>query len=283
MDLPRFDRGMRLALWQCARVGLALEGNVVREDKAPDSPHQTSTAVTVVDRLCQEILLLAAHALEPGQLAVRSEEMEDCPPALRRLFDGAAGRYLLLLDPLDGTEAYLRGSDGWAHMAGVLDRDAGRMIWSAICFPRRDRLYAARRGEGVRVEDGPSGPVRLPGTPRSAPRTVAEVKRLTAADRAAIAGLAFRIDASRNVSAADDLVAVAEGAIGASVMRHFHAHDSAIPGLLVEEAGGAVLGADGLPVRYDGTMARVPLVVSSVSAEWARVLHAAIAGPGSAP
>lgn len=278
MDTTRFVAAMRLALHQCGQAALALQGRVTREDKAPDSPHQQSTAVSVVDRICQEVLLLAAHAAAPV-LAAASEEWEDCPGWIRDLFP-PGGRHVLVVDPLDGTECYLRGGAAWAHMVGLLDREEGRMTASLVYFPRGGALYHAIRGGGAWVARGPCEPT-LPLGSRRPPRSFGEVKRLRPEDYRAFQARGWALDATRNRSSAEDLVAVALGEMGASVMRHFHGHDSAIPGLIVEEAGGAVLGEDGGPVLYDASMGRMPLVVASLDPAWARELWETLTPPAT--
>lgn len=269
MDLDRLARALRLVLRQSGRIALALQGNVAREEKEKDSPYQTSTAVTVVDRLAQELVLLAALDLEPS-LGVESEEADALPPALsERASRNRGERLALALDPLDGTDEYLRGGEAWAHMAGVLDREEGRLELALVCFPARDLLYEAARGKGARVARGLSEPAPLATRP-APPRTVGEVKRLLASDREAFARAGLVPDATLDRSAADTLVAVAEGRLGVSVLRQFRGHDTAIPGLLVEEAGGAVLSEDGRPPRYEAGLPRLPLVVASGSPALAR-------------
>ena len=269
-DLFAFVSEMRLALYQCGRVARALQGKVAREEKAPDSIHQTSTSVSVVDRLCQEILLLRAYELAPD-LEVQSEELADCPPELLDLYERNRYHHALILDPVDGTGDYLNGNSTYAHMLGVLNLETSRVDCGMIFFPETLRLYTGIRGMGAFVADG------FWGTPQPmaraiAPRTVEDVKRLLPSDLCSFERLGLAVVPPASASAAYELTRVAEGSLGAMVMRHFHGHDTAISSVIIEELGGAVLDAGGQPATYEKEMPRMPLVVSSLSPDLAAEL-----------
>ena len=267
MNLMRFASDMRLALYQCGQVALSLQGKVAREEKEPDSIHQTSTSVSAVDRICQEILLLAAHDSAPG-LEAQSEEMEDCPEGISAIYAHSHHRYALILDPVDGTGDYLSGNDSYAHMLGLLDQESSRMALGMIYFPVAARLYVGLRGMGVFHAAGYWGMLE-PVQPCAAPRTAEDGKRVTDRDRATMQELGYVLVKPQSASAAYEHTRVVLGDLGAMVMRHFHGHDTAITSVLIEELGGAVLAEHGKVVRYDREMGRMPLVVSSLNADYA--------------
>lgn len=269
MDVLRFALDMRTALYQCGQVARALKGKVQREDKAPDSIHQTSTSVSVVDRLCQDILLLAAHQSAPG-LEVQSEEIDDCPPEILDLYIHNSHRYALILDPVDGTGDYLSEKNSYAHMMGLLDQETGRMGCGLIYFPETLRFYLGVRDMGAFFAQGYWGSLTpMPSAPP--PRTVEDVKRLVDSDYETFARLSIETVPPKSGSAAYELTRIAEGDLGAMVMRHFHGHDTAISSVIIESLGGLVLG-DQEPVRYEKTMPRMPLVISSLNPSLAREL-----------
>ncbi|MHB1296019.1 MAG: inositol monophosphatase family protein [Anaerolineae bacterium] len=281
MNLWRFSLEMRGALYTCGRLAVSLQGRVAEETKPADSPEQISTSVSVVDRLCQEILMLRAHELAPD-LNVYSEELAACPPEILALFPADERRYVLVLDPVDGTDDYLAGKDTYAHMLGVLERTSGRMQSGMIYFPARQTLYLAVRGHGAWMAAGLWGalePVR-----RTAPRrAVAEVKRLTQEDRDALATAGFELVPEKSASAAFELVRVAEGDLGVSVLRSFHGHDSAMGGLLIELLGGAMLDGAGNAATYEAGMPRMPLLVASLAPDMAREVAALLRDHVAAP
>ena len=270
MDVLNVVAHLRGSLYRCGQVARALQGNVPAENKAPDSPHQQSVAISLADRLCQEVLLLEAYELAPG-IEAYSEEMADCPPEIAALYGGNRHRYALILDPIDGTEDYVRGRSTYAHMAGILDQATGRMAAGLIYFPEAMRLYVAVRGMGAYVADGLWGALR-PLLAAQPPRSVGDVKRLTGADRDAFRRLGVEVVPPESASAAHELMRVAQGHVGAMVMRHFHGHDLAIPGVIIEELGGAVLDASGRTARFEKAMPRMPLIVLSLSPTFAREL-----------
>jgi fructose-1,6-bisphosphatase/inositol monophosphatase family enzyme len=264
----RFVSEMRVALYACGQVALALQGNVPADTKPPDSPHQQSTAVSVVDHLCQEILLLRAYDLAPD-IEIYSEEMAVLPDTLRELFAGNRHRYVIVIDPVDGTDDYLSGGVYYGHVLGLLDQETGRMVCGMVYFPRVGSLYAAVEGMGAFVSRGLMGRFE-PLRPARPPRTVSETKRLEDPHRQVLEQAGFAIVPEESHSAAWELLRVARGEVGVAVMPHFHGHDTAMIAAIIGELGGAALDASGEPVRYDRDMPRLPLVVQSLSPDYAR-------------
>jgi 3'(2'), 5'-bisphosphate nucleotidase len=263
---------MRAALYHCGRLAITMQGQVGAENKAPDSAHQMSTAVTAVDRVCQDILLLQAHEVTPG-LAVYSEELAALSPDIFRLFS-SHHRYVLVVDPLDGTDEYLRGGRLYAHMLGVLDQESGRMVCGMIYFPADGRLYVGLHDMGAFLSQGLWAPLR-PLRPIVPPRTVPRIKRMQESDAAALGDIGWKIVSTESASV-HELVRVAEGRVGAALMRQFHGHDTAMAAALLESLGGVVVDGKGEPVRYDRTMERMPLVILSLSARYAEEITAAL-------
>jgi len=272
MDWFKFSRDMRIALYQCGQVATRFKGKVNREEKEPEQ-YQLSTSISDVDRVCQEIILLQALRVMPN-IEISGEEIEELPFNIRELFSRNSNRYVLVVDPIDGTDCYLSGGNEYAHMLGILDQETGLMLYSSVYFPEWGKLYLAIRGAGSFVEDRIfSSPVRL--NPENPPRTFGEVKRLRDSDYREFDRAGFSLDARDNKSAAYAQIRVAEGNLGAMAMRHFHGYDTAIPSLIIEESGGTVLGDDGHRVTYEKAMPRIPLVISSLSSEFSEVLYQA--------
>jgi fructose-1,6-bisphosphatase/inositol monophosphatase family enzyme len=263
---------MRIALYECGRVAKKFKGKVVREDKEPEQ-YQISTSVSDVDRVCQEIILLHAYQIMPD-IEISSEEIDDLPPHIRELFSKNSSLYVLVIDPLDGTDCYFEGGIEYAHMLGILDQENGVMLCSMVYFPELSKLYVAIRGSGAFVEDSIfSSPKKF--GPKKPPRSFGEVKRLRGSDYQSFQRVGFTLDTTNNKSAAYAQIRVAEGKLGVMVMRYFHGYDTAIPSLIIEELGGSVLGDDGRKVQYEKTMPRMPLVISSLSPEFSEVLYEA--------
>jgi myo-inositol-1(or 4)-monophosphatase len=273
MDLTMFCEEMKICLYQCGRVAQRLRGKVTREEKEPEE-HQLSTSVSDVDRICQEIILLKALQIMP-EIEVSGEEIEELPSHLKELFNRNSSRYVLVIDPVDGTDCYLEGGKEYAHMVGILDQETGRMACGLVYFPEFSNLYYAIRGTGSFVVKGIFGESKRLET-REPPRTFGQVKRLEEHDYAAFNRAGFSLDTKNNRSAAYAHIRVAEGSLGAMVARHFHGYDTAITSVIIEEVGGAVIGDDGSTVRYEKAMPRMPLVISSVLPELSEALYQAL-------
>ncbi|MEX5728076.1 myo-inositol-1(or 4)-monophosphatase [Rhodovulum iodosum] len=75
-----------------------------------------------------------------------SEETED---SAGRLDD----EHVFIVDPLDGTRAFLNGERGFAHALAVAR--AGRVIAAVVYLPMEKRLYSARKGAGASLNGTP--------------------------------------------------------------------------------------------------------------------------------
>jgi fructose-1,6-bisphosphatase/inositol monophosphatase family enzyme len=275
MDWFNFVADIRTALYQCGAVSRRLKGKVARQVKEPE-PFQISTAISDVDRICQEILLLHAYQMMPD-VEISSEEMAELPSYLQELYGKNSNRYVLVIDPMDGTDCYLTGRIEYAHMLGVLDQESKEMLCGLVYFPELSKLYLGIRDVGSFVEETMFGDFKrlTPGVP---PKTFGEVKRLRDSDYQSFQSAGFSLDSQDNRSAAYALLRVAESSLGAMVMRHFHGYDTAIPSIIIEELGGAVLGEDGKKVTYSKEMPRMPLVISSILPQFSEELYEAQKG-----
>ncbi|MCK4351847.1 hypothetical protein KAW65_00375 [candidate division WOR-3 bacterium] len=272
MNWIDFVDGMKIALYECGQVALKLKGKVTTQRKKQDSQHQTSLELTDVDLLSQEIILLRAYSLVPS-LEIYSEEIEECPKAVFSLFSKNKNRYVLIIDPLDGTKCYLAGGKAYAHMVGILDQETEKMECSLIYFPEKRELYSAVKGEGSWVQKcfyTKPEPIK----PKNPPKTFGIVKRTKEKNCEIFQKHRFQLVKlnEENSSCASYQIQIAKGELGIVGMRHFHGHDTAIPGLIVQELGGAVVDAEGKSVKYDKTMARISLVISSLRKDYARIL-----------
>ena len=102
-------------------------------DKGVDDP--VSEADVAVDRYLREKLRAARP--DYGWL---SEETEDDPARL-------SAERVFVVDPIDGTRAFVAGERTWAHSLAVVE--AGRPVVGVVYLPARDRLYAATAGGGA--------------------------------------------------------------------------------------------------------------------------------------
>ncbi len=102
--------------------------------------------VSAADMGSNEILISALSTLFPRELVI-SEEVESNPNEVR-----AASR-AWIIDPLDGTKAFLEGRDDFSILVGLtVDKRAQAGL---MYFPARDRMYRSERGRGAFVDGRP--------------------------------------------------------------------------------------------------------------------------------
>lgn len=172
-----------------------------------------------------------------------SEETPDSPARL------GAGR-VFIVDPLDGTSAFLAGQRSFAHSLAVAE--AGRVIAAAVAVPMLDRLYTAAAGEGAFLGGSPisvSGRAELEGAGILAARPQLDPAHwpggVPPVERHFRPSLAFR------------LCAVAAGRFdGMVTLRDTWEWDIAAGSLIVAEAGGRVTDRHGVAPVFNSPSAQ---------------------------
>jgi len=197
-----------------------------------------NTPVSEVDIAVNQLLKQNLLAVRPdyGWL---SEETEDDDARLSK-------KRVWVVDPIDGTRAFLRGRDDWTISVAVVEN--GHSVTAAVLHPPTAMLFSAVSGSGAFVNQ------------RSITTTPA--KELQHCRMAANTG-AFRADYWRDPwpemtitsynSMALRLAHVAQGQEDATVTISSKSDwDLAAASLLVQEAGGRVTSLDGRSLIYNG-------------------------------
>jgi histidinol phosphatase-like enzyme (inositol monophosphatase family) len=111
------------------------EGNIGIESKADESP------VTIADRACEKLIVegLRRAFPEDGLLGEEGAARES-----------ANGRRWII-DPIDGTRDFIRGTRAWSVLIGL--EDHGKVVAGHAYFPALGRMFSAAKGEGA-FEDG---------------------------------------------------------------------------------------------------------------------------------
>ena len=166
-----------------------------------------------------------------------SEESADDPR--RRACDA-----VFVVDPIDGTKAFIAGDDRWCVSLAVVR--GGRPVAAALNAPARDELYLASRDGGAWMGSTRLAVSRRPqiaGAQLSGPRgwlRTPAIRGLRAAHAEHIPSLAYRI-ASVGAQRID----------AAFASPRAHDWDLAASDLLVHEAGGRLTELDGRALRYN--------------------------------
>jgi 3'(2'), 5'-bisphosphate nucleotidase len=200
------------------------------------------SVVTEADRIAEVLIAEGLRAATPGIPVVAEEEIAGGHVA------GVTPRYWLV-DPLDGTRDFAKGSDEYAVCVGLVEH--GRAILGAIALPATGEVFAGLLGAGAWKED-------------SAPRRPIAVRAVPAAGLTVLASRAYADDPrmapflagrslaeTRPCSSAMKFCRVAEGS--ADLYPRFGGTmewDTAAGQALVEAAGGQVTDTAGNPLRY---------------------------------
>lgn len=198
---------------------------------------------------------------------------EETPDDAARL----ACETVFIVDPIDGTRAFIEGDTSFAHALAVAER--GRVTAAVVYLPERDALYAA-------TEDGPA---TLNGRPIAAARPdhAGGATVLTSAATLAPEHWAGRVPPPvRRVfraSFAWRLCLVAEGRFDAALtLRPSWEWDIAAGDLIARRAGATVTDRSGAGLRFNRPDPRADGVIAAGDALW-KVLQGGLAAPGSQP
>jgi len=200
--------------------------------KSDNTP--VSEADIAVNQLLKQRLLTARQ--DYGWL---SEETEDDCSRLKK-------QRVWVVDPIDGTRAFLRGGDDWTISVAMVEN--GKTITAAVLQPTESMLFTAVRGNGAYMNRKPI--------------TTTSTQNIRHCRMAANAG-AFRAEywqvpwpemtITGYNSMALRLAHVAQGQEDATLTISSKSDwDLAAADLLVQEAGGRVSTLNGRPLIYNG-------------------------------
>lgn len=179
-----------------------------------------------------------------------SEETEDDTTRLRtdRQF---------IVDPIDGTRAFIEGAKDWAHSLAVAE--AGQVVAAVVFLPERNALYAATAGAGATLN---GAPITVSDT-----ATLEEATVLAARPTLDAANWKGAVPPFKRVfrsSLAYRLSAVAEGRFDAMVtLRPTWEWDVAAGSLIVAEATGTATDRTGAALRFNNPHPQVDGIVAA--------------------
>ena len=218
-------------------AGAILREFFTRGSKAWEKPGSAGP-VTEADMAANAALHDRLTAARPGYGWLSEEGPEDQGRS-------AAAR-AFVVDPLDGTRAFIEGDHSWSLALAAVDD--GQVSAAVVYLPMRDRLYAAARGKGatlngqelsVRARDVLDGATVLSSRATFEPWHWREA-RVPEVRRQFRSSLAYRLSL------------VAEGRYDAMLrLRPAREWDVAAGSLLVEEAGGRITDRKGAGLRFN--------------------------------
>jgi myo-inositol-1(or 4)-monophosphatase len=247
-DAATFDADLKIledAALEAGELALTFFGRDPEtwfKGKGNKSP--VSEADIAVDRFLADRLLTARP--DYGWL---SEETADDPVRLEhdRVF---------IVDPIDGTRAFLAGGDEWTVSIAVVEN--GRPVAGAVYCPRRQEMFLARRGGGTKLNQSDisvSARNETIGARLTGPHSIMTNKEVLAAGFEAtdvLRSLAYRLA----------MVACGRADVGAARSGPSD-WDLAAADLLVQEAGGKLTDLTGRGLIYNRPKTRHPALVAA--------------------
>jgi myo-inositol-1(or 4)-monophosphatase len=234
---------LNAAVREAGALALSMFGRQVKTwTKGHGSP--VTAADIAVNDLLHERLAAAASGI-----AWLSEESAD--EEARR-----SARRVWVVDPIDGTRAYIAGRTDWAVSAALVED--GRPVLAALFAPAEPAFYVAAAGKGATLDGAPiaaDAGARLDGARVAGPKSYLE--RLIA--------LGLAIEAPPRVhSIALRFARIARGTLDVAFSGgSSHDWDLAAADLLVHEAGGALTTLAGRLLVYNrAELAHGPLVAA---------------------
>jgi myo-inositol-1(or 4)-monophosphatase len=206
-------------------------GDFKRWTKGHDNSPVSDADIAVNNLLKERLTALAPAA---GWL---SEETEDSLP-------GRAMTTAWIVDPIDGTRAFISGRPDWTISVALVEHD--RPVLAALYAPVTDEMFLALRGQGTTLN---GAAITANGGGSLAQAKVAGPKRYL--ER--LENLSPNILPQPKVhSLALRLTRVAHGGLDAAIASPgSHDWDLAAADLLVHEAGGVMTDFSGRPLSYN--------------------------------
>lgn len=205
-----------------------------------DGAGPVTEADLAVDSLLKDRLLAARPNY--GWL---SEETED---DLARL----GHDHVFIVDPIDGTRAFMAGERTWAHSLAVARQ--GRITAAVVFLPAHSKLYTAALGSGARLNDQ-----QIYSSQRANLQDATVLSAKSNFDPLHWPGGMPPIRRHFRASLAYRLALVAEGRFDAMLtLRDTWEWDVAAGSLIVEEAGGRVTDRHGAKAAFNSATPMLP-------------------------
>ena len=155
IDPRHFVDTMLPVVRQCAQASLIFYGNTADIGKAADTSlnsaeaQRASGALTALDNAVQDIVLSVALQHFPQARCIAEENTP-----LKRRFAGRSAADALILDPIDGTESFIRGVPLYGNLVALVDEHGPAV--GVVNLPALDECIWAGRGGGCFADGQPA-------------------------------------------------------------------------------------------------------------------------------
>ena len=239
--MPEGDLALLVA---AAREAGRLAGRYWRSKPRQWEKAESGGPVTEADLAIDAMLKARLLAARPDH-GWLSEETEDDAARL-------TARRGFIVDPIDGTRAFIAGERGFAHALALVED--GAVQAAVVYLPMLEKLYAAERGRGATLNGAPI---------RASARAALEGASLIAASHVLAEqhwpGGAPKVNRHFRASLAHRLCLAADASYDATLtFRPAWEWDVAAGALIAAEAGARVTGARGEALRFNAATPLTP-------------------------
>lgn len=219
-----------IAIKAARRGADVLQRSLSNVDRVPVKEKERHDYVSEVDRFAEEEIVKEIHKAFPGD-AILGEEGGS----------SGSGKTVWIIDPLDGTQNYLRGIPHYC--VSIAQQVDGKLEHAVVYDPFKEELFAASRGRGATLNNTRIRVSRKISLEGSLLATAMPFRnRQFAASHSQMSRAMFdQVDDIRRLgSAALDLAYVAAGRVDGYWEIGLKPWDIAAGALLVREAGGVI-------------------------------------------
>ena len=230
---------------EAGRIAKRFFGRGPRVTDKPDGLGPVTEADLAVNAMLEE--MLRAERPDYGWL---SEESRDGPARLKT-------RRQFVVDPIDGTRAFIEKGRDWSHALAVVED--GEVIAGAVHLPMRDAMFLAEKGGGAFLNDTP---IRVTETDLEAATLLATKPNFD--PKHWVGGVLPPVKRAFRSSLAYRMCLVAEGRFdGMLTLRPSWEWDIAAGSLIAAEAGARVTDQHGTALRFNNAHPQLPGVVAA--------------------
>jgi myo-inositol-1(or 4)-monophosphatase len=237
-DLADIEAVVPAILAAAGQIALRWFRTALTADDKNAGTSQGYDPVTEADRGVEDLIRERLHAHFPGHEVVGEE----------RGSTGPAGRFRWMIDPIDGTRAFVSGSPLWGILLGLLDDGVPVAGW--VHQPYLDETFAAVGGTATFTHAGVERPLVARAGAELATAvlyTTSPDLFVTAAERGAFERLADAVQLVRFGGDCYSYCMVAMGQVDLVIDVGLQPYDIVPLIPIIESAGGVVTGVGGDP------------------------------------
>ena len=212
--------------------------------QSKDTPGDPEDLVTIVDKAAERALIEQLRGVVPGAVFVGEESVSEDPQLLSAV---SASAPAWLIDPIDGTKNFARGSADFGVMLALVERGHTRASWMAVpAAEPAGFIVDAQHGIGTRIN---GVRVKTPQPASDRPRGTVHTRMMPADDaRDVERRIRDEYEALPSTgSAATEYSAILRGDKDFVIYYRLLPWDHAPGALAISEAGGAAIHSSGEP------------------------------------